>query len=99
MQNQFIANVSHDLRTPLNSIIGFSEALGGKIFGDLNDKQSEYVEDIKASGIKLLGMINEILDIAKIESHTLKLNLSTFNISDAIIEACNIITPLAAKKI
>lgn len=98
LQNQFIANVSHDLRTPLNSIIGFSEALGGKIFGDLNDKQSEYVEDIKASGIKLLGMINEILDIAKIESHTLKLNLSTFNISDAIIEACNIITPLAAKK-
>lgn len=98
LQNQFIANVSHDLRTPLNSIIGFSEALGGKIFGELNDKQSEYVEDIKASGIKLLGMINEILDIAKIESHTLKLNLSTFNISDAIIEACNIITPLAAKK-
>ena len=98
LQNQFIANVSHDLRTPLNSIIGFSEALGGKIFGDLNDKQSEYVEDIKASGIKLLGMINEILDIAKIESHTLKVNLSTFNISDAIIESCNIITPLAAKK-
>ncbi len=98
LQNAFIANISHDLRTPLNSIIGLSEALAGKFFGDLNAKQQDYVEDIKIAGIKLLGMINEILDITKIESHTLKLNLSEFQIKGAVFEACNIIAPIADKK-
>lgn len=98
LQNKFLANVSHDLRTPLNSIIGMSEALSGKFFGELNPKQQDYIEDIKIAGLKLLGMINEILDITKIESHSLKLNLSEFNISDAVFEVCNIIKPLVLKK-
>lgn len=98
LQNQFIANISHDLRTPLNSIIGFSEALAGKIFGELNHKQQEYVEDIRISGIRLLGMINEVLDIAKIESHTLKLNYSPVNVNMLIDEVCNTLKPLLEKK-
>lgn len=98
LQNQFIANISHDLRTPLNSIIGFSEALAGKIFGELNQKQQEYVEDIRISGIRLLGMINEVLDIAKIESHTLKLNYSPVNVNMLIDEVCNTLKPLLEKK-
>ncbi len=98
LQNQFIANVSHDLRTPLNSIIGFSEALGNKIFGELNEKQQEYIEDIRVSGIRLLGMINEILDITKLESHTIKLNITNIKCEILITEVCNILKPLLEKK-
>lgn len=98
LQNEFIANISHDLRSPLNSIIGFSEALSNKIFGDLTEKQSEYIEDIRLSGIRLLGMINEVLDIAKIKSHTIKLNLSQVDLNLAIDEVCNILTPALNKK-
>lgn len=98
LQNQFLANVSHELRTPLNSIIGFSDALSNKIFGELNEKQFEYVNDIKISGIKLLEMINEILDITKLETHTIKLNLSNTDISMLIEEVCNTLKPLFSKK-
>lgn len=98
LQNEFIANISHDLRTPLNSIIGFSEVLSAKLFGDLTPKQAEYVDDIKLSGIRLLGMINEVLDISKIESNTVKLNLSEVDVNMLISEVCNILKPLADKK-
>lgn len=98
LQNQFISNISHDLRTPLNAIISSSEILSAKILGELNEKQHEYINDIRISGLKLLTMINEILDISKIESKTIKLNLSRFQLSQAITEVCNIISPLAIKK-
>ncbi len=98
LQNQFIANVSHDLRTPLNSIIGFSEVLESKIFGELNQKQEDYINDIRVSSIRLLGMINEILDIAKLESHTIKLNLSNIDLKQLVTEVCNILNPLLEKK-
>lgn len=98
IQNQFIANISHDLRTPLNSIIGFSEALSGNIFGELNPKQKEYVEDIRISGIRLLGMINEILDISKLESKTTKLATTEINLAQLINEVSNILQPLLQKK-
>ena len=98
LQNEFIANISHDLRTPLNSIIGFSELLSNQIFGKLNEKQSEYIEDIRISGLKLLSMINEILDISKINSHTIKLNLTEINSELLITEVCNILAPLFKKK-
>ena len=98
LQNEFVANISHDLRTPLNSVIGFSEVLSSKIFGDLTPKQSEYIEDIRLSGIRLLGMINEILDISKISSHTIKLNLSDVDLNLAIDEVCNILAPAINKK-
>lgn len=98
LQNEFVANISHDLRTPLNSVIGFSEVLSSKIFGDLTPKQSEYIEDIRLSGIRLLGMINEILDISKISSHAIKLNLSDVDLNLAIDEVCNILAPAINKK-
>lgn len=98
LQNQFIANVSHDLRTPLNSIIGFSEILGNRIFGELTQKQAEYIDDIRIAGIRLLGMINEILDISKLESNTVKLNISSVDINILIEEVCNILKPLYQKK-
>lgn len=97
-QNEFIANISHDLRTPLNSIIGFSDLLSNKIAGELTEKQSRYVDDIKIAGLKLLEMINEVLDIAKIESHTIKLNISNIELNMLIDEVCNIIKPIMDKK-
>lgn len=94
----FLANISHELRTPLNAIIGFSEILSEKLFGDLNAKQSEYIEDIRVSGVHLLEMINEILDIAKIEANAMSLNKSEFSLNLAVDEVSNILLPLFKKK-
>ena len=98
VKNEFLANISHELRTPLNSILGFTEILGTQLYGDLNSKQEEYINDIKVSATHLLGMINEILDMSKIEAHAMKIVKSTFPISRAITEVCNILSPLAQKK-
>ncbi|MBE7713630.1 MAG: HAMP domain-containing histidine kinase [Cyanobacteria bacterium SIG26] len=98
LQNQFIANISHDFRTPLNSIIGFSELLNNEIFGKLNTKQKEYVSDINIAGVHLLGMINDVLDISKIESQTIKLNISEIDANMLITEVINILNPLTQKK-
>jgi signal transduction histidine kinase len=98
VKNEFLANVSHELRTPLNAILGFSEILSTKLYGELTDKQAEYISDIRVSGIHLLSMINEILDISKIEAKAVKLVRSTFNITRALSEVANILKPLAMKK-
>lgn len=98
IKNKFLSNVSHELRTPLNSIIGFSELLQNPALGNLNDKQSEYIKDIQIAGINLLSMINEILDISKLESQSMKLNLKTFKISQCINETLNILKPLYERK-
>ena len=75
---EFLANVSHELRTPLNAILGFSEILSTGACGELNTKQQEFVSDIRVSGLHLLGMVNEILDMSKIESNTVKLVCTKF---------------------
>ena len=98
VKSEFLANVSHELRTPLNAIVGFSEILSEGLYGKLNEKQAEYISDIRVSGIHLLGMINEILDISKIESNAMKLVKTNFNIQRALIEVANILKPLAQKK-
>lgn len=98
LKNEFLANISHELRTPLNAIIGFSEALSMKIFGPLTEKQEEYVTDIHVSGLHLLGMINEILEISKIEAKAIKLAIGRFNLQTSLNEVCNIVRPLANKK-
>lgn len=98
IKNEFLANMSHELRTPLNAIIGFSEALNLKIFGELNEKQSEYVTDINSSGVHLLGMINDLLDLSKIESGKMQLSKEIFNVKSAINEALSIVSPLVAQK-
>lgn len=98
IKNDFLANISHELRTPLNAIIGFSDVLGSEIFGALNDKQKEYITDINSSGVHLLGMINEILEISRIESKALTLNKKNFCVKDAVGEVVNMISSLSHKK-
>lgn len=95
---EFLANVSHELRTPLNAILGFSEILSTCAIGELNEKQQEFVSDIRVSGLHLLGMVNEILDMSKIESNTVKLVCSEFCITRALSEVVNILKPLAKQK-
>jgi signal transduction histidine kinase len=83
-KSEFLANMSHELRTPLNSIIGFSEVLGERLFGDLNAKQAECLNDISTSGKHLLSLINDILDLSKIEAGRMDLELTTFDLAHAI---------------
>ena len=98
VKNEFLASVSHELRTPLNAIIGFSDILTSKVYGELNDKQAEYVKDIQIAGIQLLGMDNEILDISKLEANAIKLVKRYFEVSRPVIESCNILMPLIKNK-
>ena len=98
VKNEFLANISHELRTPLNSILGFTDILGTQLYGNLNSKQEEYINDIKVSATHLLGMINEVLDMSKIEANAMKIVKSAFWISRAVDEVCNILSPLAQKK-
>ncbi len=98
IKSQFLANVSHELRTPLNSILGFSELLGEKAFGELNDKQGQYVEYIHSSGEHLLRLINNIIDLSKIDADKMELMPEIFPISEALGEVLGIIRPLAHEK-
>ena len=98
IKNEFLANMSHELRTPLNAIIGFSEALQLKIFGELNEKQSEYIEDIHASGVHLLNMINDLLDLSKIEANKMDLHKKRFNLIKTANEVISVVSAIADKK-
>jgi len=80
LKSQFLANMSHELRTPLNAIIGFSEILGDKTFGELNAKQTKYINNVLVSGRHLLQLINDILDLSKVEAGRLELEPSRVNI-------------------
>jgi signal transduction histidine kinase len=85
-KTEFLANMSHELRTPLNVIIGFSEVLASQAFGPLNEKQAEYVDDVLASGRHLLGLINDILDLAKADAGRMELQLADLDV-DATLAA------------
>ncbi|HET9786626.1 MAG TPA: HAMP domain-containing sensor histidine kinase, partial [Pyrinomonadaceae bacterium] len=86
-KSEFLANMSHELRTPLNAIIGFSEVLQERLFGELNEKQAEYTSDILTSGQHLLSLINEILDLSKVEAGRMELELAKFDLPLAINNA------------
>jgi two-component system, NtrC family, sensor kinase len=97
-KSEFLANMSHELRTPLNAIIGFSEVLGDRLFGELNAKQEEYLKDIHASGQHLLSLINDILDLSKIEAGRMELELSDFNLPATLDNALTLVRERAGRR-
>jgi signal transduction histidine kinase len=96
-KSEFLANMSHELRTPLNAIIGFSEALSERMFGEVNEKQAEYLKDIHESGRHLLSLINDILDLSKIEAGRMELDVSTFHLPTALGNAMTLIRERAQR--
>ncbi|HVS00200.1 MAG TPA: ATP-binding protein [Thermoanaerobaculia bacterium] len=94
----FLANMSHELRTPLNSIIGFSEVLADRKFGDLNERQLRYVDNILGSGRHLLQVINDVLDLAKVESGRMELHREACDLGAAVAEVLATLEPAAATK-
>jgi GAF domain-containing protein len=97
-KSEFLANMSHELRTPLNAIIGFSEVLTDRMFGELNEKQEEYLKDIYASGTHLLSLINDILDLSKIEAGRMELELTEFDLPTAIENALMLVRERAGRR-
>jgi signal transduction histidine kinase len=97
-KSEFLANMSHELRTPLNAIIGFSEVLTERMFGELNEKQDEYLKDIHASGQHLLSLINDILDLSKIEAGRMELDRSAFDLPSAIENALILVRERASRR-
>jgi signal transduction histidine kinase/ActR/RegA family two-component response regulator len=96
-KSEFLASMSHELRTPLNAVIGFSEVLIDRMFGELNDRQDEYVHDIWNSGRHLLELLNEILDLSKVEAGQMVLEPRTFSAEQAIEAAVSLVRERAAR--
>jgi signal transduction histidine kinase len=98
MKSEFLANMSHELRTPLNGIIGFSEFLIDEKPGKLNPKQSEYLKDVLNSANHLLQLINDVLDLSKVEAGKMELHPEIFSVLKAVEEVCAVIKGIANKK-
>ena len=96
-KSEFLANMSHELRTPLNAIIGFSEVLAERMFGEVNDKQMEYLQDIHSSGQHLLTLINDVLDLSKIEAGRMELDLSCFDLGLLMEDAMTLVRERAQR--
>jgi len=97
-KSEFLANMSHELRTPLNSVIGFSDILLEEVRGDLNDPQKKYVSNIAKSGKHLLNLINDILDLSKVEAGKMELECEAFSLTEASKEVMELVMPLGNKK-
>jgi signal transduction histidine kinase len=97
-KSEFLASMSHELRTPLNAIIGFSDVLLQGMFGETNEKQTEYLRDILASGQHLLSLINDILDLSKIEAGRMELDLAAFDLPTAIDDALLLMRERAGRR-
>ena len=97
-KSEFLANMSHELRTPLNAIIGFSEVLAEGMFGEINDKQAEYLRDILESGRHLLSLINDILDLSKIEAGRMELEAADFDLPGAIDNALTLVRERSGRR-
>ena len=98
VKSEFLANMSHELRTPLNSINGFSEVLFDETFGPLNEKQKQYVNNVLTSGKHLLLLINQILDMAKVEAGKMKLTLSSLSMKSLLNDISLLVADMVAKK-
>jgi len=96
-KSDFLANMSHELRTPLNAIIGFSEVLSERMFGEVNEKQADYLKDIHESGKHLLSLINDILDLSKIEAGRMDLEVSSFHLPTALSNAMTLVRERAQR--
>src|SRR5207342_2202734 len=90
-KSEFLATMSHELRTPLNAIIGFSDVPKRQMYGELNPKQAKYVEVINTSGKHLLSLINDILDLSKVEAGKMELEILPFNLPAAVDDALALI--------
>jgi signal transduction histidine kinase len=97
-KSQFLANMSHELRTPLNAIIGFSEILREQLFGELNDRQRRYVQHVMEAGRHLLGLINDVLDLSKIEAARMELRPEELDVADALRGVHAVLKPLVEQK-
>ncbi|HAL25220.1 MAG TPA: hypothetical protein DCP25_00565 [Chloroflexi bacterium] len=96
-KSEFLSNMSHELRTPLNAIIGFSEVLLQRLFGDLNERQADYLQDILDSGKHQLALVNDVLDLSKVEAGRMELQLSTFSLEAAIDNGITMLRESAAR--
>ena len=96
-KSAFLASMSHELRTPLNAIIGFSEVLLARYFGELNEKQDDYLKDIHNSGKHLLNLINDVLDLSKVEAGRMELDLGQFDLPSALADAMTLVRERATK--
>jgi signal transduction histidine kinase len=96
-KSEFLASMSHELRTPLNAVIGFSEVLLERMFGDVNEKQAEYLADIHGSGKHLLSLINDILDLSKIEAGRMDLELARFSVPDVLQSTVSLLRERAGR--
>ncbi|MEO8005763.1 MAG: GAF domain-containing protein [Betaproteobacteria bacterium] len=97
-KSQFLANMSHELRTPLNAILGYTELIVDKIYGEVPDKITDVLDRVQKSGRHLLGLINDVLDLSKIEAGQLTLTLSDYSVHDAVQSAVTAVEPLAKEK-
>ncbi len=97
-KSRFFSSMSHELRTPLNAILGFADLLKGKFFGDLNEKQSSYINQVDKSGKHLLELINDLLDMAKIDAGATELNLEEFDPKEYLIGTVGLLQPQFRKK-
>jgi signal transduction histidine kinase len=97
-KSEFLANMSHELRTPLNSIIGFSEVLLQRLAGELFPKQTEYVQDIRDAGKHQLALVNDILDLSKVEARRMELDLSSVALAPLLASALALVRPQAVRR-
>jgi signal transduction histidine kinase len=97
-KSQFLANMSHELRTPLNAILGYTELIIDAVYGDVPQKMAGVLERVQSNGRHLLGLINDVLDLSKIEAGQLTLSLASYSIADVVHGVANVVESLATEK-
>ena len=97
-KSQFLANMSHELRTPLNAILGYTELITDGIYGEMPNKMRDVLERVQKNGRHLLGLINDVLDLSKIEAGQLTLTLSNYSLKDVVHGVYSAVEPLASEK-